>query len=95
MGFFAPTNPRRRIITSSRCQPAPLSPTDPIIADLHTLIEIKLSSYLGSPASRLRDLADVNELIKLNQLPREFPLHSAVQPTFQHIWDALDAENRH
>jgi hypothetical protein len=65
---------------------------DPTIADLRTLIEIKLSSFLGSPASRLRDLADVNELIKLNQIPREFPLDLAVQPTFQQTWDALAAE---
>jgi hypothetical protein len=67
---------------------------EPALADLPTLIEIKLSSYLGSPASRLRDLADVIELIKLNQLPREFPLDDAVKTQFQQTWDALEAEKR-
>jgi hypothetical protein len=64
----------------------------PTIADLRTLIEIKLSSYLGSPLSRLRDLADVIELIKLNQIPRDFPLDPAVQPQFQQTWDGLESE---
>jgi hypothetical protein len=67
---------------------------EPTLADLRTLVEIKLSSYLGSPASRLRDLADVNELIKLNEIPRDFPLDPAVQAHFQQTWDALEAEKR-
>jgi hypothetical protein len=66
----------------------------PTIADLRTLIEIKLSSYLGSPGSRLRDLADVNELIKLNRISRDFPLDPAVQAQFHERWDALEAESR-
>lgn len=64
----------------------------PTIADLRTLIEIKLSSYLGSPASRLRDLADVVELIKLNNIPRNIPLDPAIETEFRARWDALDAE---
>jgi hypothetical protein len=65
---------------------------EPTLADLRTLIEIKLSSYLGSPISRNRDFSDVIELIKLNHLPREFPLDATVQTQFQQTWDALEAE---
>jgi hypothetical protein len=67
--------------------------TEPTIADLHTLIQIKLSSYLGSPMSRLRDLADVIELIKANHLPRDFELNEAVQSQFIERWDDLQAES--
>jgi hypothetical protein len=66
--------------------------TQPTFADLRILMEIKLSSYLGSPASRLKDLADVVELIKVNDVPREFPLHEAVLPTFLKTWDGLRQE---
>ena len=51
--------------------PLPMPSTvtlEPQIASLRTLIEIKLSSYLGSPRSRVKDLADVTELIKANGL---------------------------
>ena len=66
--------------------------TEPTIADLRTLIEIKLSSYLGSPLSRLRDLADVIELIKRNQLEREFELDQAVRSVYLATWDGLEVE---
>lgn len=66
--------------------------TQPVIADLRTLMEIKLSSYLGSPRSRLRDLADVVELIKANHLPRTFDLHRDVRPQYLETWDGLEEE---
>lgn len=61
----------------------------PRIADLETLLEIKLSSYMGSPGSRLKDAADVVELIKANDLPREYPVASPVRATYQKLWDDL------
>jgi predicted nucleotidyltransferase len=66
----------------------------PTIATLQTLIEIKLSSYLGSPASRIQDLADVTALIKANELPRAFgsSLQAAVANEYWRIWDDLSAE---
>jgi hypothetical protein len=66
--------------------------TQPTFADLRILIEIKLSRYLGSPASRLKDLADVVELMKINDVPRDSPLHEAILPTFLKTWDDLRQE---
>ena len=66
--------------------------SEPRIADLRTLIEIKLSSYLGSPLSRLRDLADVIELIKSNLTPRDLSLDPAVRQTYLLTWDGLKDE---
>jgi len=65
---------------------------EPEIASLQTLIEIKLSSYIGSPISRLRDLGDVVELIKANDLPRDYDLTSLVIEKYTEVWDGLEAE---
>ena len=65
---------------------------EPVIADLRTLIEIKLSSYLGSPLSRLRDLADVVELIKRNELAEDFPLTEEVRTAYVETWLGLERE---
>jgi hypothetical protein len=65
---------------------------NPQIVDLKTLIEIKLSSYLGSPESRLRDRADVGALIQSNKIEREVKLHLAVSDLFLEVWDRLHAE---
>jgi len=65
---------------------------EPEIASLRTLIEIKLSSYIGSPISRLRDLGDVIELIKANNLPRGYELASSVIERYMEVWDGLEAE---
>ena len=65
---------------------------EPSIADLQTLLEMKLSSYLGSPVSRLKDLADVVELMKANRTPRDFKLNSEVVYEYQQVWDGLQEE---
>ena len=65
---------------------------EPTIASLRTLIEIKLSSYLGSPVSRLRDLADVIELIKANDLDETFALHEAVMQKLIEVIRGMRAE---
>jgi hypothetical protein len=62
---------------------------EPSIADLQTLLEMKLSSYVGSPVSRLKDLADVAELMKANRTPRDFKLNSEVVHEYQQVWDGL------
>ena len=64
----------------------------PRIADLHTLIEIKLSSYLGSPESRVQDRADVVALIKANNIARAFEIDPTVWQKFIEIWDGLARE---
>jgi hypothetical protein len=66
--------------------------SEPCIADLRTLIEIKLSSYLGSPVSRIQDMADVVALIRANAIPRSFALDASVQEKYWGTWDALESE---
>ena len=54
---------------------------------LPRLIELKLASGMSSP-HRLRDLADIQELIKTRSLPREFAdqLDPYVREKFDEIW---------
>jgi hypothetical protein len=55
---------------------------------LPALITLKLASGMTA-SGRLKDLADVQELIKLKQLPRSFAdqLPEYVRPKFTEIWD--------
>ena len=71
--------------------PTELSP-QPAIVSLPTLVEIKLSSYLGSPLTRNQDLSDVIALIRSNSLPLDFPLAPQVAPRYREVWQALAAE---
>jgi hypothetical protein len=66
--------------------------SEPRIADIQTLLEMKMSSYLGSPVSRLKDLADAVELIKANKITREFKLNSDVVHEYHQVWDGLQEE---
>src|SRR5438552_2090145 len=54
------------------------------------LIEIKLASGMTNPG-RLRDLADVQELIRVLQLPMEVvqQLNPFVREKFEELWQAL------
>jgi len=56
---------------------------------LAKLVELKLVSGL-SAADRLKDLADVQELIKVVELPRELgeELDSSVRDEYYRMWDA-------
>jgi hypothetical protein len=73
--------------------PLPTAVSDtPTIADLKTLIEIKLSSYLGSPTRRAQDLADVVQLVQANGLGREFGVDGAVRAQYLGILDGLAAD---
>jgi hypothetical protein len=55
-------------------------------------IELKLASGMVAP-HRLKDLADVQELIRAAALPRSMAddLHSWVRGTFLELWDAVAA----
>jgi len=57
---------------------------------LSTLVELKLASGISAP-HRLKDLADVQELIRVLKLPRTFAeqLNPYVQPKFFELWDAV------
>ena len=57
---------------------------------LPTLIELKLASGLTAP-DRLKDLADVQEVIRIGQLPRALAadLDRFVRDKYLELWDAV------
>lgn len=59
---------------------------------LPKLVELKLASGLSAP-HRLKDLADVLELIKAVKLPRELRLQldPSVREKFDELWEAAQA----
>jgi hypothetical protein len=59
---------------------------------LEELISLKLDSWKHSPTRRMRDKADVTELIMRNALPRDLKVHRAIQEDYLALWDALAAE---
>ena len=63
--------------------------------NLMTIIELKLASGMTG-ADRIKDLADVQELIKLLTLPAEFgsQLNPYVQPKYQELWNASRSHQR-
>jgi len=58
--------------------------------NLATLVELKLASGM-SGAGRLRDLGDVEQIISVLDLPREFAdqLNPYVRPKFHELWDGV------
>ncbi|MCC6737900.1 MAG: hypothetical protein IT452_02545 [Planctomycetia bacterium] len=61
---------------------------------LRDLIELKLASGI-TLAGRLKDLADVQELIKANRLPKEFEgkLHPFVQSKYRELWSGAQVKD--
>jgi hypothetical protein len=82
-------------------KPKPVSFPDPAVASveidgmhflkLPQLVELKLASGL-SAAHRLKDLADVQELIRVLKLPRTFAdqLDASVRDKFIELWSAIE-----
>jgi hypothetical protein len=60
---------------------------------LTTLMELKLASGLSSPG-RLKDLADVQELIRARDLPLELrdKLNPYVRDKYTELWQGLRSE---
>ena len=58
---------------------------------LEKLIELKLASGMTNPA-RVKDIGDVQELIRVLKLPRDFQtrLDPYVQSKFLELWNAID-----
>lgn len=58
--------------------------------NLPTMVTLKLASGMTNPA-RLKDLADVQELIKRLQLTREFgdELHAYVRQKYAELWESV------
>lgn len=57
---------------------------------LPTLVELKLASGMTAP-HRLKDLADVQELIRIRQLPRDLTteLNAFVRDKYLELWQAV------
>jgi len=73
--------------------PMPTEVTDrPKVVGLPDLISLKLDSWANSPTNRLKDKADVVELIKARTLPRDFAVLPQVRLHYEETWDALKAE---
>ena len=62
---------------------------------LDSLVELKLASGMTSP-DRLRDLADVQELIRILNLPKEFSesLSPYVRGKYQELWQSLGGRGK-
>ena len=52
---------------------------------------VLLASGTTNP-NRLKDLADVQELIRFVRPPRDLPLDPSVQGKYQELWDGLEGE---
>ncbi len=62
------------------------------VVGLAALIELKLASGISAP-HRLRDLADVQDLVRVLQLPRDLEgaLDASVRGKYLELWDAVAA----
>ena len=65
------------------------------VISLERLVELKLASGMTA-AHRLRDLADVQDLIRALRLPQEFAdgLDESVRATYQKLWAESQAPDR-
>ncbi|HEX3595634.1 MAG TPA: nucleotidyltransferase family protein [Polyangiaceae bacterium] len=63
---------------------------------LDLLVQLKLASGLTGGADRAKDLVDVQQLISLLRLPKDFghKLHEYVRPKYEELWDALHATQK-
>jgi len=82
--------------SGSKLDPGPLpipevvnAPGPLPILPLPMLVQMKLSTYIGRGVDRLKDAADVVELIKANSLPREYKLHPDVVDKYTELWDGI------
>jgi len=73
--------------------PQPGKVTDQLqIVKLEELVSLKLDSWANNPTRRLKDKADVVELIKYRNLPRDVAVNPAVRALYTETWDALNAD---
>lgn len=65
------------------------------VIPIETLIELKLASGMSAP-HRLRDLADVQDLIATLNLPIEFAetLNTSVRETFRQLWNSAQIDSQ-
>jgi hypothetical protein len=72
-------------------EPTEVSAT-PRFITLDQLVSLKLDSWRNSQTGRLKDKADVVELIKKKKLPRGLAVQGSVRQLYTETWDALQAE---
>ncbi len=73
--------------------PQPTVASDQLqIVRLEDLISLTLDSWSNTPLRRLRDKADVIELIIRRNLPRDLGVAPVIQHHYLEIWDGLKAE---
>jgi hypothetical protein len=74
--------------------PAPLAVRidDIALLPIERFVELKLASGLAA-VHRLKDLADVLELIKAAQLPRDLQLDGSVVEKYRELWDAAQVHD--
>ena len=65
---------------------------EPKMVSFEQLIAAKLSSYMGNPIKRNKDLSDVIELLKANNPPRSLKLPVEVINEYTSLWDRWKAE---
>lgn len=74
--------------------PIPAATKDaPSFVTLEQLISLKLDSWSANPTARLKDKADVVELIKALKLPRDLAVADAVKSHYEETWDGLAKES--
>jgi hypothetical protein len=64
----------------------------PRFVTMEKLLSLKLDSWSTNPNWRLKDKADVIELIKVLKLPRDLAVDEPVRVLYSETWDALRAE---
>jgi hypothetical protein len=72
-------------------EPTTVSET-PRFVTLDKLVSLKLDSWSANPHWRLKDKADVIELIKALKLPRDLAVDEPVRALYAETWDALQRE---
>jgi hypothetical protein len=84
-------------------KPKPVAFPDPVSASIELegvrylslprLVELKLASGMTGDVTRMKDITDVVELIRLLSLPRDFvgELNPYVHEKFLEVWDKLQA----
>jgi hypothetical protein len=94
-GVFVDLLPAGRVLRSGCGVPFPV-PTvvseQPRFVSLEQLISLKLDSWANNPTRRLKDKADVVELIQARRLPRDLNVAEPVRQHYLETWDALQAE---
>jgi hypothetical protein len=70
--------------------PVPSQISDrPQFIDIAGLVTQKIGAYLNNPLERVKDKADVVELIKRAQLPRDLSVQAEVRAEYLQVWDGL------